>query len=104
MKRQARFASGLLLILTSAASAPASAQELFAKQAVGFPLSPRADGGWTNYAVLADIDGDGDLDALMPNAPGFFSNGGKEAFGVYENNGSAQMTDVSQAAVGGYEG
>ena len=43
-------------------------------------------------------------DVLMPNAPGFFSNGGKEAFAIYANDGQAHMTDVSQAAVGGYEG
>jgi MYXO-CTERM domain-containing protein len=104
MMRRARFASGLVLLATTVVSTAASAQELFAKQANGFPNTPRTNGGWTNYTVLADIDGDEDLDVLMPNAPGFFSDGGNQAFAIYANDGQATMTDVSQEAVGGYEG
>ena len=32
-------------------------------------------GCWTNYMRMTDIDGDGDLDVLFPNADGYFKKG-----------------------------
>jgi MYXO-CTERM domain-containing protein len=103
MQRRATFASGLALLAGLTVSGSASAQVLFEKQGP-LPNYP-VGGGWTNYCVLADIDGDQDLDVLMPNVTGFFStNGNAQGLAVFANDGTANMTDVSQAAVGGYEG
>ena len=105
MMRRARFASGLVLVVLTTASAGASAQELFALKADPFPGAPCNNNGcWTNYLVLADVDGDQDLDVLMPNAPGLISNGGNQAFAIYANDAQANMTNVSQTAIGGYSG
>ncbi|MEJ7730034.1 MAG: VCBS repeat-containing protein [Polyangiaceae bacterium] len=103
--RRARFASGFLLVALTTVTAGASAQELFALKADPFPNAPCNNSGcWTNYLVLADLDGDNDLDVLMPNAPGLISNGGNQPFAIYANDGQANMTNVSQAAVGDYSG
>ncbi len=60
---------------------------------------------WTNYARLTDIDNDGDLDILLPNADGFGgSQGDPQPFVIYRNDGNFTFTDVSQSAVEGFSG
>jgi MYXO-CTERM domain-containing protein len=56
-------------------------------------------GGWTNYLTLADLDGDGDPDLVVPNCGGFFSNPQAQAFRVYRNNGGT-FSDVTATAIG----
>src|SRR5262245_24355799 len=87
------------------AASPAAAQEFFKEQGNPFGNQPFNGGGcWTNYMQLADIDNDGDLDVIFPNANGFFTKGAAEPFVVYKNDGNAAFTDVSAAAVGGITG
>src|SRR5690349_13449028 len=95
-----------VLALTSAA-APASAAPYF--QEVPMPFGAQGCSGnkagcWTNYMQMTDIDGDGDLDILFPNADGYFNKGAKQPFSVYLNNGAGVFTDGSQAIVNGYTG
>jgi hypothetical protein len=58
-------------------------------------------GCWSNYVRLADLDGDGDLDVIVPNYRGWFRQGGPQPLLIYLNDGSANFSDVSQAALGG---
>ncbi|MFT3776390.1 MAG: VCBS repeat-containing protein [Minicystis sp.] len=53
-------------------------------------------GCWTNYMRMTDIDGDGDLDILFPNADGYFNKGSVEPFVVYLNDGVGNFTNGSQ--------
>ncbi len=53
---------------------------------------------------LVDVDNDGDLDVLLPNANGFFSKGQAEAFVMYKNSGTSTYTDASADLGGGYSG
>ena len=71
----------------------------------------RAEGCYSNYVRLADLDGDGDLDVVFANGGGYFAPGveaGLQPLVVYRNDGSAGsgpvFTDVSADAVGGFRG
>ncbi len=80
--------AGITLALVSLAG-NASAAQYFA-EAAGSPLGNTTD--WTNYLRLDDLDGDGDLDLVIPNATGFFSPPGAEPFRVLMNDGKATFT------------
>lgn len=71
-------------------------------------LDPQGCGGagcWTNYLRVTDIDGDDDLDILVPNYADFFTgNNNAEDFVVYVNDGSGGFSNVSATAVGGHVG
>lgn len=96
----------LLPFALLAVSSTASAQVLFEQKANALPNQGcNNQGCWTNYLRLTDIDNDGDLDLLMPNANGFGSQqGGSEPFVVYRNEGNFAFTNVSAEAVGGFTG
>lgn len=78
----------------------------FARVDSALPLACGGNGCWTNHLRVTDYDGDGDLDVLLANYADFFNGGsnGSEALAVYRNDGNAGFTNVSGAAVGGYEG
>jgi MYXO-CTERM domain-containing protein len=61
-------------------------------------------GCWTNYMEMVDIDGDGDLDILYPNADGYFTKGSAQPFSVYLNDGTGKFTSGAQTIVNGYTG
>ena len=106
--RAARALGAVAALGGTLASAPsaASAYPFFSELEDAFGEQPCAGlGCWTNYVRVTDIDGDTDLDVLLPNADGFFIQLGTKAeqpFAVYENDGLAGFTDVSATAVGGY--
>jgi hypothetical protein len=61
---------------------------------------------WTNYLRLSDIDGDDDLDVVVPNCGGFFGFDGPaepQAFKILLNNGDAGFTDETSALTGELE-
>jgi hypothetical protein len=65
-----------------------------------FGVQPCGGGGcYTNYARVADLDGDADLDVIFPN-----DSGAAQPLVIYENDGDAGFTDVSATAVGGHTG
>jgi len=77
------------------------------------PCGPgAAEGCYSNYVRLADLDGDGDLDIVFANGGGYFESGGEEGLqplAIYRNDGpgedgGATFTDVSAEAVGGFAG
>jgi hypothetical protein len=62
-------------------------------------------GCWTNHLRLTDIDGDDDLDLLLPNYPDFFNgSASQQAFVVYTNDGDGTFTNASATAVDGFVG
>jgi hypothetical protein len=94
-----------LVLLTSASSVSAAP---FFKE-VGNPFGTQLcadtqEGCWTNYLRMTDIDGDGDLDLLLPNADGYFDKGEPQPFAVYLNDGAGNFSDGSNAIVGLYTG
>ena len=69
-----------------------------------------AEGCYSNYVRLADLDGDADLDIIFANGGGYFSRGGEEGLqplAIYRNDGREAdgmpvFTDVSEEAVSGF--
>src|SRR5262245_39096916 len=82
-------AVGLLAAARAAGAAP------YFDAVGGMPLGSAAE--WTNYRALADLDGDRDLDLLVPNCGGFFSSPQAQPFRVYVNNRGAFVESTSLA-------
>lgn len=62
-------------------------------------------GCYTNYVVIADLDGDQKLDVVFPNAKGYYTQATPaEPLVILKNDGAANFTDVSATAVGGFTG
>jgi hypothetical protein len=71
---------------------------------LGATQSCGGTGCYSNYLVLADLDNDGDLDIVFSNGGGFYEPGNDEPMVIYQNDGAANFTDITQAAVGSYTG
>lgn len=97
--------SGMLsLLAVLCAAQSAFAAPYFQEVASPFGQQPCQNAGcWTNYLRVTDIDGDKNLDVLIPNATGFFSKGAQsQPLLVYKGDGMGKFTDISAASVGGY--
>lgn len=94
----------MALGLASSAS-EANAEELFANQENAFDTQGCSGSGcWSNYIRLADLNGDGHLDIVVPNYSGFFVQGSPQPLLVFLNDGDANFTNVSSEAVAGFSG
>lgn len=101
-----RLLSGLSLFAAFAAGGDAHAGgALFNESAVALDVQAcEGSGCWTNHMLLADLDGDGDLDIIFTNYQGFFEPGDPQDLAIYQNDGAGNFSFVSETAIGGYEG
>ncbi len=75
-----------------------------ATERLGSPQPCDGSGCYSHFVTLADLDGDGDLDAVFANGGGYYAVGTAQPLVVYQNDGKGQFTDVSATAVGGFTG
>jgi MYXO-CTERM domain-containing protein len=102
---QALLSLSTLLALASPALAAPYFQHVDGAFPSPQPCGPNEVGCWTNYLRVTDIDNDGDLDVLLPNAAGFGnSKGASQPFVVYRNDGNFKFSDASAAVGGGDSG
>ncbi|WAS96777.1 FG-GAP-like repeat-containing protein [Nannocystis punicea] len=98
----------LTIAFTATLAALLSTSSASAYQLVPGALDPQAcqgQGCWTNHLRVTDLDGDGDLDILLANYADFFGGADKpEPLVVYLNNGDAEFSNESAAALGDYVG
>jgi VCBS repeat protein len=91
-------AAALLFAPAGALAAP------YFQNAPGALPSPQPCGGtgcYTNFLVLADLEGDGDLDVLLANGGGFYTAGQAEPSTVYLNDGNGSFVDANGPVFGG---
>ncbi len=102
--RPARWLSGLFILaaFTSVGDAQAGGA-LFEEVDDALTNGCGAGECWTNHLRVSDLDGDGDLDIVLVNYGGFFSNGTAQELVIYENDAGV-FTDVSNTAIDGFEG
>ncbi|MFO0756481.1 MAG: VCBS repeat-containing protein [Byssovorax sp.] len=67
------------------------------------PANPNAEGCYTHYVVMADLEGDGDLDLLFAAGGGYYTPAGPAPFLAYLNDGSGHFQE-SSALFGGVKG
>jgi hypothetical protein len=95
------------LVLTAffgAAAAHATPYFVEATSRLG-PQPCAGTGCYTNYVLLADLDGDGDLDIVLPSANGYFTKAQPaQPLVLLRNDGAANFTDASSAFAGGLSG
>ena len=98
--------SAALVAFWALLGSTARAAPYFEDKPAAFGSQPCANTGcWTNYLQIVDLDGDGDLDVVMPNADGYFTKGPEaQPLLVYLNDGAGNFTNGSQAMVGGTSG
>jgi len=76
----------------------AAGQQFVDRTAAQFPTPVN---NYSNQVTIADIDGDGDLDALFADGGNFLNPGVSELIRIYINDGSANFTDETAARSGG---
>src|SRR5687767_945000 len=96
-----RLGASACFLIAAFAPATAAAQAYFAA-----PTQLSGDSHWTNYIRIADVDGDVDLDVIVPNASGFFGLQGSQIsaqpFQIFLNNGQAVFSEGTAATVGAF--
>ncbi len=67
------------------------------------PAKPDAEGCYSHYVLMADLEGDGDLDLLFAAGGGYYTPAAPAPFVVYLNDGAGQLQE-SSALVGNFQG
>jgi hypothetical protein len=68
------------------------------------PCAGTNEGCYSNYVVLADLDGDKDLDIVFASGGGYYAPGTKAPMAAYLNDGAGDFTEVNATAFGGFQG
>ncbi|HEU4535142.1 MAG TPA: VCBS repeat-containing protein, partial [Polyangiaceae bacterium] len=86
------------------AFAPAAGATPYFREPPGALPAPQPCGGsgcYTSFLVLADLEGDGDLDLLLANGGGYYQPGQAEPSTFYRNRGDGTFEDATATAFGG---
>ena len=94
------------LVLVSVVWTPAADAAWFieATERLGAPQPCGGTGCYSNYVVMADLDGDGSLDLAFANGGGYYVPGKAEPLAIYKNDGKGQFAEVNSTALQGFSG
>ena len=87
-----------------AASAAPMFVEATARLGSPQPCADTDEGCYSNYVALADLDGDGDLDAVFASGGGYYQPGTTAPMALYWNDGAGNLIESNASAVGGFVG
>ncbi|MET0283940.1 MAG: FG-GAP-like repeat-containing protein [Polyangiales bacterium] len=65
------------------------------------PAAPNNEGCYTNFLVVSDLEGDGDMDLVFANGGGYYQVGNAEPSSVYLNDGKGGFRDATATAFEG---
>jgi hypothetical protein len=65
------------------------------------PADPESEGCYTNFLVVSDLEGDGDMDIVFANGGGYYQVGSAESSVVYLNDGKGGFRDATESTFGG---
>ncbi len=98
-------AAWLLAGATGLVAAPAGgAWFAEATSRLGKPQPCGGSGCYSNYVLMADLDGDGHLDLAFANGGGYYVPGKAEPLAIYRNDGKGHFTEMGATALGGFAG
>lgn len=104
--------TALALTTCLALAGPARAQALFQEHTELFPSpqpcfdvnDPDAEGCYTHYVLMVDINKDGALDLLFAGGGGYYTPSTTAPFLIYLNDGTGQMTRFVDGPIGAFQG
>jgi hypothetical protein len=93
------------LLLTGLAALASFFTDATARLGSPQPCGPgETEGCYSSYVALADLDGDGDLDAVFASGGAYYAPGDAAPMALYLNDGHGAFTESNATAVGGFTG